>query len=92
MLNEEETANVMQLLEDLQVDLRNGNIPAAKLLFVSLANCLSQKVPIEWDLLGNFISDHCMDAVSRAALLHLIPKITELSCPSQPDQDADTEC
>ena len=92
MMNPEEKANIVQLMEDLETDLRNGNIPAAKLLIISLANNLALKQPIEWQRIGTFLSDHLDDPQLRTALLHLLPKLRELVSPFQADQIEEQEC
>lgn len=91
MLNQEETANVVTLLEDLQTDLRNGNIPASKLLIISIVNCLALKQPLEWKSLGDFISDNLEEAQIRTSLLHFLPKVKLLVGSSQSVQEADKE-
>ena len=91
MLNQEETANIVQLLDDLCLDLRNGNVPAAKLLVISISNCLHLKLPIDWSSLGSFVDDNLCEYEFRVALIHLIPKLKELVCPFLSDQEASKE-
>lgn len=87
MLNVEETANVITLLEDLETNLRNSNLPESSKLIFSLANFLTQKQPLGWLLLSNFISDHLEVVEIRLALLHLLPKVKDIICPVQPEEE-----
>lgn len=87
MMNEEETANVVQLLEDLQTDLRNGNIPESIKLIAALGNFLTNKQPLGWQMLSVFLMDNLEEAQIRTSLLHFIPKLKEEICPSQSDQE-----
>jgi len=87
-MTEEETVNIVTLLEDLETDLRNGNVPAAKLLIISLINCLTRMQPLEWKMIGEFVKANLDDHDCRLALLRVVPKVRELICPSQPDQEA----
>ncbi|MBA7670297.1 hypothetical protein ES703_78442 [subsurface metagenome] len=92
MLNHSETANIVQLLEDFHQDLLNGNVPAAKLLVVSLVNNLTAKEPLDWARLGDFVIAHLETREFRFALLHLLPKVHEIISPVQPGQEAETAC
>jgi len=92
MLNPEETANIVTLIEDLKTDVGNGNIPAAKLLIISLVNYLTLKQPLEWQMLGSFISDHLDEKETKAGLLHLLRKINLVPDPSLPGGEAGYEC
>ncbi|MBA7469597.1 hypothetical protein ES707_04869 [subsurface metagenome] len=78
MMNEEELANVVQLIVDLDLDVRNGNIPEAEKLIASLVNNLSHQHPLKWEMLAAFLIDHLTEAETRAALVHLLPKVKEL--------------
>ena len=91
MLTNEETANLETLIEDLSLDLRNGNIPAAEKLIAELGNFLRNKQPLGWQMLSVFLIDHLTEAQIRTSLLHFLPKVKEIICPLQPDQEASTE-
>lgn len=89
MFNDEYIAHLVLQLDDLETDLRNSNLPESSKLIFSLANFLTKKQPLGWLMLANFISDHLEVLEIRLALLHLMPEIQKLICPSQPDQEAD---
>ena len=88
MLNQDESENIVQLLDDLHVDLRNGNVPAARLLVISIANCLLLKLPIEWTMLSSFVGESLSEYEFRVALIQLIPKLKELVYPFHPVEEA----
>ena len=92
MLNQEEITYIVALIDDLETDLRNSNLPASSKLICSLANFLSKKQPLGWLMLANFISDHLGVVEIRLALLHLMPEVKELIDPYRPDQEAETAC
>lgn len=87
MLNEEQTANIVTLIEDLEVDLRNGNIPKSRELITSLANNLANTLSLNWRMLESFTHAYLEEAETRAALLHFLPKLREIICPFQPSQE-----
>ncbi|MBA7532995.1 hypothetical protein ES705_25230 [subsurface metagenome] len=86
MMNEEEMANVVQLIEDLLTDLRNGNLPETCKLIASLGNFLTNKQPLGWQMLATFLMDTLDEAHIRTSLLHFLVKVKDEICPSQPDQ------
>ncbi len=92
MLKTEHAAPIVDLLNDLEIDLRNGNVPAAKLLIVSIVNFLPKQQPLDWRDLGNFIIDHLDETDSRISLLQLVPVVKELICPFQPEQEVKPQC
>ena len=92
MLKPEHADHIVQLLKDLEIDLRNGNIPAAKLLIISIVNYLPKEQPLEWRDLGNFVIDHLDETDCRISILQLLPIVKEFICPFQPVQEADKKC
>jgi len=78
MMTEEETANIVTLLEDLLTDLRNGNVPTSTLLIVSIVNCLLLKQPLEWKMLGALLIENLEAIEIRLALLQFVPVFKEL--------------
>ena len=92
MLNAEHIPHIVTLLDDLEIDLRNGNVPASKLLVISIVNFLPKEQPLAWRELGSFIIDHLDETDSRIAFLQLLPLVKEFICPFQPDQEADKVC
>lgn len=88
MLNEAETTNIIQLMDDLEIDLRNGNVPAAKLLIVSIVNCLLLKFPLEWKMLGELFIGNLETYETRVALLHLLSLLKDMLWPVESGTEA----
>lgn len=90
MLTQEHVEALKPLLEDLNVDLLNGNVPAIQVLIPQIVNLLIHAISMDWKTLATFITGKLEQAPTRTALLHFLPQLQEMICPSQPEPEATT--
>lgn len=89
MITPDQINIVLPMLQDLELFLRNGNVPGATTSISNLSNMLNTITPVNWGDLCQFCINQLEKPQTRCALLAFLPNLIDMVSPTQPEKAQD---